>query len=119
MTARQCECSCLGCKYFCGQDAPVDGHPAHHARLLVALDRSVAAAALARGIPACDGLDLDAPCDIGIMHSVAAEVAIAFAAMIDEPTVVAHEHLEDKMLKFSIELERRFAGHPKKERTPS
>lgn len=118
MSERTCECSCLGCKHFCGQDAPVDGHQAHHVRMLVALDRSVAAAARGRGIPACDGLDDDAPCDLGMMHSVAAEVAIAFAAMLEDPTTDTHEHLEDKMLKFSVELERRFAGYPKKERTP-
>lgn len=86
--------------------------------MLVALDRSVAAAARGRGIPACDGLDDDTPCDIGMLHSVTAEVAIAFAAMLEDPTNDTHEHLEDKMLKFSMELERCFAGHPKKERVP-
>jgi hypothetical protein len=78
-----------GCKHLCAQDPAAEGQDAHHTRLLLALDLSIAAACRSRGIPACNGQDAADPhatdgCEIGRLHTRAAELAIALAAMIED-----------------------------------
>lgn len=101
MTAAHCECACLGCQHFCSQFPSVDGQNAHHARLLLALDRSIAAACRARGISACNGQGRCDPCEVGTLHTRAAELAIALAKVLDDPqgpSDRAHEALERLLL---------------------
>ena len=84
-------CSCLGCRTFHLGAAPAEGQDAHHTRLLLALDLSLAAACRSRGIPACNGQDGDDAqatdgCDIGTLHTRAGELAVELAAAIEEPS---------------------------------
>jgi hypothetical protein len=81
-----CTCTCLGCRHFHLGAEPVEGQDAHHNRLLLALDRSIAAAFRARGVAACDGLDDSEPCEVGTLHSRTAQLAIALATVIESPS---------------------------------
>ena len=83
-----CTCTCLGCQHFHYGHAPAAGQDAHHMRLLLALDLSIAAACRSRGIKACNGQDGDddEPCEIGTLHARTGRLAIALAAMIADHT---------------------------------
>lgn len=83
MPSEYCDCECMGCSHFHG--SPEEGQDAHHARLLLALDRSLAAACRSRGIDACDGLNDDAPCEVGTLHTRAGELAVTLAAALENP----------------------------------
>ncbi len=81
-------CTCRGCAHFHLDAAPTEGQDAHHTRILLALDLSLAAACRSRGVPACNGQDEDrhaaARCDVGTLHTRAGELAIALAAMLEQ-----------------------------------
>ncbi len=81
-------CSCLGCKHYHLDAAPTEGQDAHHTRILLALDLSLAAACRSRGVRACNGQDDDphaaGGCDAGTLHTRAGELAVALAAMLEE-----------------------------------
>jgi hypothetical protein len=84
-----CTCTCLGCEHFhLGGTPPTEGQDAHHTRILLALDLSLAAACRSRGVPACNGQGEDPHtadgCDVGALHTCAGELAIALAAMLEE-----------------------------------
>src|SRR5262245_41391911 len=81
-----CDCACLGCATFHRSGDVADGRDAHHTRFLLALDLSIAAACRSRGIAACDGLDDNEPCEVGTLHTRSAELAIALAAAIEQPS---------------------------------
>lgn len=86
MSAGHCDCACLGCQHFCSSSgSPAAGKDAHHTRLLLALDRSIQAACLARGIASCDGLESDGACEAGALHTLSAGFAIALAEVLDKP----------------------------------
>ena len=81
-----CDCECKGCEHSHGGALGIEeGRDAHHARLLLALDRSIAAACRSRGVDACDGLDDARPCTIGTLHTRAGELAAAIARVLDDP----------------------------------
>lgn len=107
---RYCDCACLGCESFHGVDVE-EGQDAHHARLLLALDRSIAAACRSRGIAACDGIDDKAPCEIGTLHTRAGELAGALAAMLEDPAHVSR--VESAVLTLAAQLRIEFVGKPK------
>ena len=79
-----CHCECLGCSTFHSSSDIAEGQEAHHTRLLLALDLSIAAACRSRGIAACNGIDDSEPCEVGALHTRSAELAIALAAAIEE-----------------------------------
>jgi hypothetical protein len=81
-----CGCACLGCAIFHRSSDLAEGQVAHHTRLLLALDVSIAALCRSRGIAACNGIDDDEPCEVGMLHTRAAGLAIALAAVIEEPS---------------------------------
>jgi len=89
-STQRLRCACLGCSTFHRSSDIAEGPYAHHTRLLLALDLSIAAARRSRGIAACDGIDDSAPCEVGMLHTRSAELAIALVAPIEEPSNSAH-----------------------------
>lgn len=75
--------------------APVvlDLHGSIMTKLLRALDDSLAEAAHARGIAACNGRDDSAECEIGSLHTADAILANRLAAAICEPHNDEHQVL--------------------------
>jgi hypothetical protein len=86
MSEGTCECLCLGCRSCPLGEAPAEGQDAHHTRLLLALDLSIAAACRSRGVAACNGIDDSEPCEVGSLHTRTAALAIALAAAIEQPS---------------------------------
>lgn len=81
----------MGCDLFCYQGgSAAEGATAHHARLLMALDRSLAALCKSRGIVACDGLDEynqhGGECEVGELHTRTSDFAHRLAAALEEPS---------------------------------
>lgn len=112
---RYCDCACLGCLHFHGSGSLAEGQDAHHSRILIALDRSIAAACQSRGVAACDGLNDDAPCEVGTLHTRAAALAAALANAIENPD---SEEYDDGSVQVAarellIELGQAFAGKPR------
>lgn len=56
-----------GCSTFHRRSDIAEGQDAHHTRLLLALDVSLAAACRSRGIAACNGMDDDESCEVGTL----------------------------------------------------
>ena len=93
--------------HFHAGNAQIDGHDAHHTRLLLALDLSVAAACRAQGVDACDGLAADAHCEVGTLRTKTAELASALAAAIEDP---ASRSASDQLAALLEELRRVIGG---------
>ena len=90
VSADRCGCTCRGCRHFHLAAKPAEGEAAHHARLLMAFDLSLAATCRSRAMPACNGLGGDDPhatgCEISSLHSRAGELAVELAAAIEDPS---------------------------------
>lgn len=119
MTAGRCECACRGCRTYCLDTQPADGRDAHHTRILLALDRSIAATCRARGVSACNGVADDEPCEVGTLHTRAAEFAVALADVLAEPlgkstTDRAHiDHAHSTLDRLLLEVTDVLAGKPR------
>ena len=75
---------------------------------------SIAAACRSRGIAACNGVDDDEPCEVGTLHARSADLAIAFAAVIEESsdsTLV--ERVASSLDALLVELANATAGKPR------
>jgi hypothetical protein len=109
-----CDCACLGCTTFHRSSDIAEGQDAHHRRLLLALDVSIAAVCRSRGIAACNGIDDDEPCEVGMLHTRAAGLAIALAAVIEEPSDSAFvERVASALDGLLAELVNVTAGKPR------
>ena len=91
VSADRCGCTCRGCRHFHLAAEPAEGEHAHHARLLMAFDLSLAATCRSRAMPACNGQGSDDPhatsgCEMGSLHSRAGELAVELAAAIEDPS---------------------------------
>jgi hypothetical protein len=91
-----CDCECYGCQQFHADGTAGATRDDHTRRLLLAIDVSISAACRARGIAACDGYPgaTEDPCDIGTLHTRAAELAVALADVIENPETGALWALE-------------------------
>jgi len=112
-------CPCRGCRTFHLGAAPSEGQDAHHTRLLLALDLSLAAACRSRAVPACNGQDGDDAhatdsCDIGTLHTRAGELAVELAAAIEEPSSTRQaERAGEALESLLAELRRVFGDRPR------
>jgi hypothetical protein len=91
VSADRCGCTCRGCRHFHLAAKPAEGEAAHHARLLMAFDLSLAATCRRRAMPACNGQGSDDPhatsgCEMGSLHSRAGELAVELATAIEDPS---------------------------------
>ena len=111
---KHCTCTCRGCQHFHLDHAPAEGHDGHHTRLLLALDRSSAAACRSRGIPACNGIGDDSAgdCEIGSLHTRTAELVLSLARAFEEPQAIEIAAVSS-LMAFLEDLARVVGGKPR------